>query len=151
MRNMVWVVARPNPIALVLAFNVRAVPQARDLARRDNIEIRYHSIIYELIEDAKILEESGCFALVLEKVPSKLAAKVANNISIPVIGIGAGDAFVGVFAACLSIGKSSLSALSFACVAGGLTCLAEGAQTSLLSSEEIERNMERLSPPELIE
>ncbi len=40
--------------ALVLAFNVRAVPQARDLARRDNIEIRYHSIIYELIEDAKI-------------------------------------------------------------------------------------------------
>jgi len=44
----------------------------------------------KLIEDAKILEESGCFALVLEKVPSKLAAKVAKNISIPVIGIGAG-------------------------------------------------------------
>jgi translation initiation factor IF-2 len=40
--------------ALVFAFNVRAVPQARDLARRDNIEIRYHSIIYELIEDAKL-------------------------------------------------------------------------------------------------
>jgi|TARA_B100002052_G_scaffold126803_1_gene116378 3-methyl-2-oxobutanoate hydroxymethyltransferase len=49
----------------------------------------------KLIEDAKILEESGCFALVLEKVPSKLAAKVANNISIPVIGIGAGDAVDG--------------------------------------------------------
>jgi translation initiation factor IF-2 len=40
--------------ALVFAFNVRAVPQARDLARRDNIEIRYHSIIYELIEDTKL-------------------------------------------------------------------------------------------------
>ena len=40
--------------ALVFAFNVRAVPQARDLARRDNVEIRYHSIIYELIEDTKL-------------------------------------------------------------------------------------------------
>jgi ribokinase len=69
----------------------------------------------------------------------------------PVDTVGAGDAFVGVFAACLSIGKSSLSALSFASVAGGLTCLAEGAQTSLLSSQEIERNMERLSIPEIIE
>jgi translation initiation factor IF-2 len=35
-------------------FNVRAIPQARELSRRDNIEIRYHSIIYELIEDAKL-------------------------------------------------------------------------------------------------
>jgi ribokinase len=68
----------------------------------------------------------------------------------PVDTVGAGDAFVGVFAASLSIGKSSLSALSSASVAGGLTCLAEGAQTSLLSSQEIERNMERLPPPEII-
>ena len=43
-----------------------------------------------LLEDAKILEESGCFALVLEKIPAKLATEVAKNISIPVIGIGAG-------------------------------------------------------------
>ena len=40
--------------ALVFAFNVRAVPKARDLSRRDSVEIRYHSIIYELIEDAKL-------------------------------------------------------------------------------------------------
>ncbi len=39
--------------ALVFGFNVRAIPQARELAKRDNIEIRYHSIIYELIEDVK--------------------------------------------------------------------------------------------------
>lgn len=39
--------------ALVFGFNVRAIPQARDLAKRDNTEIRYHSIIYELIEDVK--------------------------------------------------------------------------------------------------
>jgi len=43
-----------------------------------------------LLEDAKLLEESGCFALVLEKIPAKLAELVAQSISIPVIGIGAG-------------------------------------------------------------
>ncbi len=39
--------------ALVFGFNVRAIPQAREMAKRDLVEIRYHSIIYELIEDAK--------------------------------------------------------------------------------------------------
>jgi 3-methyl-2-oxobutanoate hydroxymethyltransferase len=48
-----------------------------------------------LIEDAKILEESGCFALVLEKIPAKLASDVAKSISIPVIGIGAGGGVDG--------------------------------------------------------
>ncbi len=44
----------------------------------------------KLIEDAKLLEQTGCFALVLEKVPASLAQKVAEAINIPVIGIGAG-------------------------------------------------------------
>ena len=43
-----------------------------------------------LIEDAKALEEAGCFAIVLEKIPAKLAKKVAESVSIPIIGIGAG-------------------------------------------------------------
>jgi len=44
----------------------------------------------KLLVDAKLLEEAGCFALVLEKVPAQLAQKVAESINIPVIGIGAG-------------------------------------------------------------
>ncbi len=40
--------------AIVVGFNVRAIPQARDLARRDGVEIRYHSIIYELIDEIKL-------------------------------------------------------------------------------------------------
>ncbi len=44
-----------------------------------------------LIEDAILLEKIGCFAIVLEKVPAALAKKVAETISIPVIGIGAGN------------------------------------------------------------
>jgi 3-methyl-2-oxobutanoate hydroxymethyltransferase len=44
----------------------------------------------KLIHDSKLLEAAGCFALVLEKIPSKLAKRVAENLTIPVIGIGAG-------------------------------------------------------------
>ncbi|WP_309614028.1 3-methyl-2-oxobutanoate hydroxymethyltransferase [Flavobacterium sp.] len=49
----------------------------------------------QLLEDAKLLEKLGCFALVLEKIPASLAEKVAKTISIPVIGIGAGGGVDG--------------------------------------------------------
>lgn len=49
----------------------------------------------KLLSDAKLLEEIGCFALVIEKVPAALAAKVAKEVSIPVIGIGAGGGVDG--------------------------------------------------------
>ncbi len=45
----------------------------------------------KLIEDAHLLEKAGCFAIVLEKVPAELAKKVAEEIKIPIIGIGAGN------------------------------------------------------------
>jgi 3-methyl-2-oxobutanoate hydroxymethyltransferase len=44
----------------------------------------------KLLHDSKLLQDAGCFALVLEKIPADLAQKVASNLSIPVIGIGAG-------------------------------------------------------------
>ncbi|MDD4148957.1 MAG: 3-methyl-2-oxobutanoate hydroxymethyltransferase [Bacteroidales bacterium] len=45
----------------------------------------------KLISDAHILEEMGCFAIVLEKVPASLATQVAHEVKIPIIGIGAGN------------------------------------------------------------
>jgi len=42
------------------------------------------------VEDAKVLEDCGCFGIVLEKIPSHLAKIVAEKISVPIIGIGAG-------------------------------------------------------------
>ena len=48
-----------------------------------------------LLEDAHILAESGCFALVLEKIPAQLASKVAQEVKIPIIGIGAGGGVDG--------------------------------------------------------
>ena len=49
----------------------------------------------KLIEDAKMLEEIGCFAIVLEKIPADLATKVAQIVSVPIIGIGAGGGVDG--------------------------------------------------------
>ncbi|MCM1369013.1 MAG: 3-methyl-2-oxobutanoate hydroxymethyltransferase [Candidatus Amulumruptor caecigallinarius] len=49
----------------------------------------------KLISDARLLEEIGCFAIVIEKVPAELARRVASEISIPVIGIGAGGGVDG--------------------------------------------------------
>lgn len=45
----------------------------------------------KLIADARMLEEIGCFAIVLEKIPAALAARVSKEVSIPTIGIGAGN------------------------------------------------------------
>jgi 3-methyl-2-oxobutanoate hydroxymethyltransferase len=49
----------------------------------------------KLIQDAKLLEKLGCFSLVLEKIPAKLAQQIAESINIPVIGIGAGSGVDG--------------------------------------------------------
>jgi 3-methyl-2-oxobutanoate hydroxymethyltransferase len=49
----------------------------------------------KLIEDAKLLETLGCFAIVLEKIPANLATKVAQEVKIPIIGIGAGGGVDG--------------------------------------------------------
>ncbi len=48
-----------------------------------------------LVEDAHTLEQAGCFAIVLEKIPATLAARVAQEVKIPIIGIGAGNGVDG--------------------------------------------------------
>lgn len=49
----------------------------------------------KLVRDAQLLQEAGCFALVLEKIPAELATRVAAALKIPVIGIGAGGGVDG--------------------------------------------------------
>lgn len=56
-----------------------------------SVRAREEAEAAKLVEDAKILEELGCFAIVLEKIPAQLAKKVALNAKIPIIGIGAGS------------------------------------------------------------
>ncbi len=49
----------------------------------------------KLIEDAKLLENAGCFGIVLEKIPAELGKRVAESVKIPIIGIGAGSGVDG--------------------------------------------------------
>ena len=49
----------------------------------------------QLIRNAELLQEAGCFAIVLEKIPASLGTKVAQHLSIPLIGIGAGSGVDG--------------------------------------------------------
>ncbi len=49
----------------------------------------------QLRKDAKILEKAGCFSLILEKIPAKLAAEVTESLTIPTVGIGAGSGVDG--------------------------------------------------------
>lgn len=59
------------------------------------VRAREEAEAQKLIDDAKMLEELGCFAMVIEKVPAELAARVAKEVLIPVIGIGAGGGVDG--------------------------------------------------------
>lgn len=49
----------------------------------------------KLIQDALLLEKTGCFAIVIEKIPAKLAKEIADQLTIPIIGIGAGNGVDG--------------------------------------------------------
>lgn len=65
-------------------------PQSINKFGTYNVRAKEKEEAEKLISDAKLLEEIGCFAIVLEKIPADLAAKVANELTIPIIGIGAG-------------------------------------------------------------
>lgn len=65
-------------------------PQSINKFGTYTVRAREEAEAAKLIDDAKMLEEIGCFGIVIEKVPAQLAAKVASEVSIPIIGIGAG-------------------------------------------------------------
>ncbi len=70
-------------------------PQSINKFGTYTVRAREEAEANKLIEDAHLLEEIGCFALVLEKIPAEVAARVASELTIPVIGIGAGGGVDG--------------------------------------------------------
>jgi 3-methyl-2-oxobutanoate hydroxymethyltransferase len=70
-------------------------PQSINKFGTYTVRAKEESEAKKLIEDAHLLEELGCFGVVLEKIPAKLAAQVASELTIPVIGIGAGGGVDG--------------------------------------------------------
>ena len=70
-------------------------PQSINKFGTYTVRAREEAEAQKLIDDAHLLEEIGCFAIVLEKIPAELAARVASELSIPIIGIGAGGGVDG--------------------------------------------------------
>ena len=70
-------------------------PQSINKFGTYTVRAREEAEANKLIEDAHLLEEIGCFALVLEKIPAELAARVASELTVPVIGFGAGGGVDG--------------------------------------------------------
>jgi 3-methyl-2-oxobutanoate hydroxymethyltransferase len=60
-----------------------------------NVRAKEEAEAEKLIHDARLLQEAGCFAIVLEKIPAALAERVTKELTIPTIGIGAGGATDG--------------------------------------------------------
>ncbi|MBE6302007.1 MAG: 3-methyl-2-oxobutanoate hydroxymethyltransferase [Parabacteroides distasonis] len=70
-------------------------PQSINKFGTYTVRAREEAEAQKLIEDAHLLESIGCFAIVLEKIPAALAARVASELTIPIIGIGAGGGVDG--------------------------------------------------------
>lgn len=70
-------------------------PQSINKFGTYNVRAREKEEADKLIADAHLLEDLGCFGIVLEKVPAELAARVASELTIPIIGIGAGGGVDG--------------------------------------------------------
>lgn len=70
-------------------------PQSINKFGTYNVRAKETAEAQKLMADAKLLEEAGCFAVVLEKIPAALAAEVTASLTVPTIGIGAGGACDG--------------------------------------------------------
>ena len=70
-------------------------PQSINKFGTYSVRAREEQEAEKLLEDARMLDEIGCFAIVLEKIPAELATRVAAEVSIPVMGIGAGGGVDG--------------------------------------------------------
>ncbi len=88
-------VRRITDVGIPVMGHLGLIPQSIYKFGSYKVRAREEQEAEELLRDAKLLEEAGAFALVLEKIPADLAAEVTASISIPTIGIGAGGACDG--------------------------------------------------------
>lgn len=88
-------VKRITDVGIPVMGHLGLIPQSIYKFGSYKVRAREEQEAEELLRDAKLLEEAGAFALVLEKIPADLAAEVTASISIPTIGIGAGGACDG--------------------------------------------------------
>lgn len=88
-------IERIPPAGIPVMGHLGLTPQSINKFGTYAVRARSEEEAEKLLADAKMLEEIGCFGMVLEKIPAQLAAKVAATVRIPVIGIGAGGGVDG--------------------------------------------------------
>ncbi|MEK7263057.1 MAG: 3-methyl-2-oxobutanoate hydroxymethyltransferase [Bacteroidota bacterium] len=94
-KNVAPIVQRLTSIGIPVMGHLGLTPQSVHQFGGYQLRAKEKEEADMLFRDAKVLDESGCFSIVLEKIPSSLAAKVSRAITIPTIGIGAGMACDG--------------------------------------------------------
>ncbi|MFB6265132.1 MAG: 3-methyl-2-oxobutanoate hydroxymethyltransferase [Bradymonadaceae bacterium] len=90
-REVVPAVERMVEVGIPVMGHLGLTPQSIHEVGGYRVQGREDEAADELIEDARALEEAGVYSLVLEMVPSELAARVTRAVDVPTIGIGAGD------------------------------------------------------------
>ncbi len=90
-REIIESVTRILSAGIPVMGHLGLTPQSINIYGTYGVRAREKEEADKLIEDALLLESAGCFAIVLEKIPSELAGKVAQVCSIPIISIGAGN------------------------------------------------------------
>ena len=90
-REVIESITRILSAGIPVMGHLGLTPQSINIYGTYGVRAKSQEEADKLIEDAILLERAGCFAIVLEKIPSELAAKVAEACSIPIIGIGAGN------------------------------------------------------------
>jgi 3-methyl-2-oxobutanoate hydroxymethyltransferase len=93
-------VRRMVAASIPVMAHIGLTPQSVHAMGGFRVQGRGEEAAQRLLEDAKILEEAGAFALLLEGIPSELAARITASVSIPTVGIGAGPACDGQVLVC---------------------------------------------------
>ena len=79
-----------DTVRRIVCAGIPVMPQSINKYGTYTVRVKDDAEAEKLIRDAHLLEEAGCFAIVLEKIPATLAERVASELTIPIIGIGAG-------------------------------------------------------------
>lgn len=87
---LVPTIRRLVEVGIPVMGHLGLTPQRINIFGGYDVQAKTHEEAQTLIDDAKALQEAGCFSVVLEKIPSGLAARVTEALSIPTIGIGSG-------------------------------------------------------------
>jgi 3-methyl-2-oxobutanoate hydroxymethyltransferase len=88
--NVGWFAFMNSTTGIPVVGHIGLTPQTQSALGGFRVQGRNAEDIQRLLEDAKALEAAGCFAIVIECVPEKVASFITSQLTIPTIGIGAG-------------------------------------------------------------